>query len=228
MKKKVRNFLPRGLVQEVRRIRYHWLIRRGQFVSTEYEFERLGGLIKAGETVIDIGANVGHYTLLLSRCVADEGLVIAFEPIGSTFDLLASNITKANAKNVTLINAAVGKKADLIHFTIPDGNPYLAHESDDGEIASLSVRLADILPADRLVSLIKIDAEGADAEIARSISDLVAKARPYIMIELTGVDAERVANWYKDYAVWQLPGSHNSILYPLELNQRVCAVLSDD
>jgi FkbM family methyltransferase len=164
----------------------------------------------------------------MSRLVAADGLVIAFEPIGSTFDFLASNVTSAGADNVTLVNAAVGEKVERIRFTIPDANPYLARKCEDGEIGAISVRLTDLVPGDRLVNFIKIDAEGADAEIVRSSSDLVSTARPCIMLELTGTDAEEIASWFNDYAVWQLQGSHNSILYPLELEPRVAKALSNE
>src|SRR5215469_11112259 len=57
-------------------------------------------LISPGDTVLDIGANIGVYSRMLSRCVGPQGTVYAFEPIPHTFDFLSNNIRKLGLKNV--------------------------------------------------------------------------------------------------------------------------------
>ncbi len=182
----------------------------------------------AGDTVVDIGANVGHYTLLMSRCVEGHGHVIAFEPIGSTFALLASNVTSAGAKNVTLINAAVRNNVERLRFRIPDGNPSRAHASEDGATRVFSIRLSDLISPDWSLSLIKVDAQSADDEIVRAAYELVEQARPYVTVGLTGADANLLAGSFTNYLVWRIPCSHNSILYPAEQDARVRASLANE
>ena len=69
--------------------------------------------------MIDVGANVGHYTKRFSELVGATGRVIAFEPIPETFALLAANIQLLPLANVTLINAALSDKTDLAGMSIP-------------------------------------------------------------------------------------------------------------
>lgn len=66
--------------------------------------------VRAGETVLDIGANIGFYTLALAQCVGATGRVIAFEPGPLSFGLLTANTMINNYRNVTLVNKAVGAK----------------------------------------------------------------------------------------------------------------------
>lgn len=68
-------------------------IRRNSFKTTEIEYSLLDKWIRPGDWVLDIGANVGHYSLKFSELVGESGHVLLFEPVLSTVDLLASNIT---------------------------------------------------------------------------------------------------------------------------------------
>ena len=61
--------------QEIRRWRYAALIAVGRFRSPEPEYDRMGDYVKPGHLVVDVGANVGHYTRLFSRLVGDEATV---------------------------------------------------------------------------------------------------------------------------------------------------------
>ena len=67
--KNIINLLPAGLAFWLRSLYYGIQIRLGKFVSNEKEFTVLGRLVKKGDWVLDIGANVGHYTLSLSSLV---------------------------------------------------------------------------------------------------------------------------------------------------------------
>lgn len=128
----IRNLLPKQAMHGARRLRYRYLICRGKFHSNEKEYQVIGGLIGEGDTVVDIGANVGHYTLLFSRLVGASGRVVAFEPIPTTFDLLASNVVSAGRDNATLINAAVTDNPSAVRFTVPEDNPYRACQATGG------------------------------------------------------------------------------------------------
>ena len=78
--------------------------------------------IKPRDWVIDIGANVGHYTKRFSDLVGPEGVVIAFEPVSETFSLLAANVQLFKFANVTLINAAASDELSLVGMKIPSFN----------------------------------------------------------------------------------------------------------
>ena len=84
--------LPSSLQQVVRQAHFRRAIRTGQFSADEPEYQLLPTLVSPGDWVLDIGANVGHYTLELARLVGPQGRVIAFEPVPETFSVLAANV----------------------------------------------------------------------------------------------------------------------------------------
>lgn len=65
--------------------------------------------LKSGDTVLDLGANVGDFTIRAARTVGDTGLVIAVEPNPIWFKLLERNVLRNNLRNVRLLNCAVGE-----------------------------------------------------------------------------------------------------------------------
>ncbi len=110
----------------------------GRFRSDEPEFHQLADLVQMGDWVLDVGANVGQYTLRLSELVGREGRVIAFEPIVETAEILAAMARRARYRNVTLFNIAVSERAGLLRFRVPSGaaglpNYFQARVSRDGD-----------------------------------------------------------------------------------------------
>ena len=98
--------LPATLQNDLKRIHYRRQIKKGVFVTSEPEYQRLHTLIAPGDWVIDVGAKVGHYTKRFSELVGPGGRVIAFEPVPETFALLSSNVLLFRFMNVTLMNVA--------------------------------------------------------------------------------------------------------------------------
>jgi FkbM family methyltransferase len=210
--------LPTGAQDELRRWHYRRHIWTGRFHSPEVDFPLLPELVKSGDTAIDIGANVGHYTRKLSQLVGTQGRVIALEPIPRTFALLAANC--ADLENVTLLNLAASSSFQPIRMTVPKSdsgleNFYQAHLSPEGACAVLAIAL-DILQLNAL-SFIKIDAEGHDVEALRGAEGLIKIHSPTILVE--GWPKSEVSHWLsaRGYSIRQLPGSHNVIGTPIPL-----------
>jgi len=63
--------------------------------------------VKKGDTVVDIGAHIGYFTIILSDLVGNDGKVIAFEPNPITFSILKKNIETNSLSNVILENLAI-------------------------------------------------------------------------------------------------------------------------
>ena len=82
--------------------------------------------VSRGQTVFDIGANVGYYTLLGSKLVGEDGQVVAFEPVTQNLFNLYRHIVLNKAKNVIIIPAACSDRCSLATFDRGD-NCALGH-----------------------------------------------------------------------------------------------------
>jgi FkbM family methyltransferase len=181
--------LPERWQDELKRIHYARQISKGTFEPSEPEYVLLPQLIKPGDWVIDIGANVGHYTKRFSELVGANGRVIAFEPVPTTFALLAANVQQFVHANVTLINAAVSDKIDLVGISIPRfstglSNYYQAQVSSPTEnvLKVLAVSL-DLLTISKPVALVKIDVEGHESFVLHGMQRLLAHYHPVLIVE---------------------------------------------
>ena len=187
--KRIAATLPPLWQNELKRVYFRRQIRRDDFVTTEPEYAILPTLISAGDWVIDVGANVGHYTKRFSELVGPIGRVIAFEPVPETFALLAANLQVLPNANVTLLNAAVSDKSSVVGMSVPVfdtglRNFYMAHLSDspDKELQVLSLSV-DSLNISHEISLIKIDAEGHEAGVLRGMQQILLRDKPILIVE---------------------------------------------
>jgi FkbM family methyltransferase len=181
--------LPVRWQSELKRMLYRRQIKRGTFETPEPEVRILSTLIAAGDWVIDIGANIGHYTKRLSEIVGAEGRVIAIEPVPTTFSLLSANAQLFKHMNVTLFNAAVGDKVELVGMAIPHAsngmfNYYEAHclPASNGDLSVLTLSI-DSLNINRRVKLVKIDAEGYEALVIAGMQKLITNYHPVLIVE---------------------------------------------
>lgn len=204
--------LPERQVIALKKILYKSQIRRGAFVSPEQEFELVKEYIRPGDVVLDIGANIGHYTLKFAELVGREGRVFAFEPIHATFSLLTENVAYAGFDSVTLINAAVSDRTAALSMSVQDNNYYTAAIVDDGDEKIFCFNLMDLC-ASLDIDFIKIDAEGQDKNILNASLPLIKRCKPVIMAELVPDD---VADFLAEanYEVRRVAGSHNIIMTP--------------
>jgi FkbM family methyltransferase len=212
--------LPLGVQFELRRANFSRQIRRGSFVPDKPEIAEVTRLVRAGDWTIDVGANVGHYTCHMARCVGTSGRVLAFEPVPVSFALLAANVRASGASNVTLFNVALSSSAAVLRMTIPSyehtevNNYYQAHISPAGGDPVLCLPL-DSIPIPGLVRLVKIDAEGHDLQVLQGMESLVNTNRPVLIVE--GWQSGPAASWLRErgYSIRQLPNSANIVAAPL-------------
>jgi FkbM family methyltransferase len=122
--------------------------------------------LRTGDVVFDIGANVGLYTVLLSKTVGDSGHVIAFEPEARTCEHLLENLKLNEARNVRCFRKALGERtgrASLFAGSIIGGASLVPHGG--GGQAQQLVELAagdELVAAEKLPPprAVKIDVEG--------------------------------------------------------------------
>lgn len=122
---------------------------------------------------IDVGANIGSYTILAAATGAD---VLAIEPIPQTFESLAANIgLNGFGSRVALWNGGVGEEATTLHFTADRDTMNHVVESTDAQTSiSVDVRPLDDILGGRRPRLIKIDVEGYELPVLRGASKALA------------------------------------------------------
>jgi FkbM family methyltransferase len=178
--------LPFPVRQSLRTWKYRLQARLGRFRSDEPEFQQLADWVHRGDWVLDVGANVGQYTLRLSELVGEEGRVIAFEPIAETFEILAAMARRGRYRNITLFNIAVSARAGVLQFGIPDGASglpnYFQARVGLGDRAVLCCAL-DELPVSQRIALVKIDVEEHEVSVIRGMLRLIERDRPILIIE---------------------------------------------
>jgi FkbM family methyltransferase len=170
-------------------------------VSYEPEvFAWLEPRIENYDAIIDIGANVGVYTIFFgitaSRLPATRKTpIFAFEPSRTAFLRLCRNIEINHIGNVYAFNCAVGTRLGFSDFFEPQG--HMTNGSLRAEFAQLFSEapaktrvmtidgdvLTGLLDGNAGRLLIKIDAEGAEAEILESLSELISRRHPDIVVE---------------------------------------------
>ncbi|HEY6454237.1 MAG TPA: FkbM family methyltransferase [Steroidobacteraceae bacterium] len=151
------------------------------------EIDLLCSLVQPGDCVLDIGANIGLYSLALSRAVGSTGRVIAFEPDPDNAVLLRKNLDANGCGNVTVIEDALGDESKDVNLYESDDNRGALSTSDVlgvGEEHAIRVRMrrGDAVLAQLGVQprLAKIDVEGAEPLV---IAGLGAQLPQVLMFE---------------------------------------------
>jgi len=149
--------------------------------------ESILSCLKEGDVFVDIGANIGYYSVLVAKIVGENGRVISVEPIPSTAKILSLNLTLNNLKNVKVIQKAAWSNNRIITIHIPKGffglsSIYKPPTATD----SIAVKGA---PLDRIlevpkVDLLKIDAEGSEYQILKGGRKILRKTR-YVVLEVS-------------------------------------------
>lgn len=149
-------------------------------------------LVRPGDTVLDIGANLGLASFILSALVGPNGTVHAFEPIPQMQDLIEQGMQRNNVSNSILHKVALGDEPGELTRSIPEGHfgsASLVAERRAGESEEIAVpvrRLPEELPPDLgPIRLIKIDVEGFEPQVLTGAAELLRTSPPdAILFEL--------------------------------------------
>lgn len=157
----------------------------GLFLRAKGEYEPLQTRVfleslKKGETVLDLGANIGYYTILASKKVGPKGRVIAVEPDQKNLAWLYRNIKVNQSENVWVVEGALGRKESLVGLKKDTANFGESQLCSLGEGPAVKVFcLEKVLQERRVqkVDLIKLDVEGAEVEVLAGAKDFLKKAK---------------------------------------------------
>lgn len=164
------------------------------FRTMPYEPEVRSWLVKQSyDVVIEIGANIGFYSVLLARTFP-QARIYSFEPAQTAYRRLLENLALNNCKNVVPFGCAVAHVAGFLDFYEPEG--HLTNGSLDrpfaevfGSVTPTKVPSFSGKEVGGLVErgkkmLIKIDAEGLEPQILRSLEPLIISELPDMIIEV--------------------------------------------
>jgi FkbM family methyltransferase len=158
----------------------------------------LAGLVRPGETVVDVGANIGALSVPLARRLGVGGRLIAFEPMRLPFLCLCANTVLNGLDWIEPRQQAVGAAGGEV--ALPPLDPQAP-----GNFGALSLRDPPGAGAERVVvvtidslalpalSLLKIDAEGMDWAVLAGAAETVFRCRPALYIEAGSDHAARAA-----------------------------------
>jgi FkbM family methyltransferase len=156
--------------------------------------------LRAGDVVLDVGANIGFLTVLAARLVGPAGRVVAFEPVPGNAQLVRRNAALNRQTQVEVVPAAVGDRDGTATLVLARHAGGAALEGADrppdacGELSVPVVTLDGWLAANagRLpgpVRLVKIDVEGAEAAALRGADALLRGQRPLVLLEVDAATA---------------------------------------
>lgn len=143
--------------------------------------------LQRGEVILDIGAYIGLFTILASRQVGDEGLVIAIEADPANFDLLQKNIRENGLTNVRALCVGVGETPGTLYLHSRGNCSELSTEREMRRGNStmvgtpIPVTTIDTICHQhdlRRVSFIKMDIEGAELTVLNGARKLIERDRP--------------------------------------------------
>lgn len=148
--------------------------------------------LKPGFVAYDIGANIGLWTLLMSRLVSPGGSVVAFEPVPTPAARLRDNLSLSRAQSVTVEEVALGCTSGTARIFVPGGGDFgaasLAPESEsDWPVDVALIRLDDYWAESGapMVDFVKIDAEGSEPRILEGGRTFFARCRPVVHCEVS-------------------------------------------
>lgn len=216
MKKKIQQFLFETLSVE----NYLKLLQRSYFLSYNSGLLKLSKkyslhyyvkrFIKEGDTVIDIGANLGYYSVSFSKWAGETGHVYSVEPIGLYNKLLKEKLKKRN--NVVVYPYALGVEEKEVEMVNPLSNGYLStglpHVYDknrDGNIDDIEYRFKvqmkrpSILFSDlKKINYIKCDVEGFEYIVLSEMQSLIDTFKPIVQVEVWNENDSLIRNMFKE------------------------------
>jgi FkbM family methyltransferase len=161
----------------------------------EDEIKFLRRLLRPGQRAIDVGANYGVYTLCMAKAVGPTGSVWAFEPASSTAALLAQGIAINEFTHVVLEPTALSRVSGTAQLTLNDNSEINALvRAADSAAATETVRVDTLDECLQRfgwtdIELLKIDAEGEEANIIEGGRQFFERLSPLILYEVKAGDA---------------------------------------
>ena len=171
--------------------------------------QTLTQLVQPGFTVLDVGAHVGIFTLLVSRLVGPSGRVIALEPDPLNARFLRRNVMSAGCTNVLLLEVAAADRSRMLPLSRPSddntGDSRTYEVATNAELFFVNaIALDNLVPTRGRVDLVKLDLQGMDHVALRGTQRIMEEQHPTIILEFWpqgirayGDDPSDVIHWLR-------------------------------
>ncbi|OUJ73733.1 FkbM family methyltransferase [Hymenobacter crusticola] len=241
--KELRKLLVRALgferyIRLVSRV-YLRLVGAGWGKDKYPELFFLAKLVKPGFVCLDIGANLGYYSVALSRLAGPQGKVLAVEPIPIFQNIWKDNVRLSGYNNVQLLPYALGGENTTVQMGTPERNGLLHHgmtkiaasntQEHYARTYDVPMRVPDELLTDLArLDFVKCDVEGFEYEVFRHMQLTLRRFRPLIQTELNGLENRRnVVELLEKLGYKPFVLSERSELVPCTMAQLESAVTAD-
>jgi len=236
-----RMYTVRGAARVADALRRHWVRRGGEYWIDDFddgtrlridlaehmasqifwrgfysgdELAVLAGRLSPDATFVDVGANMGEFTLFAARRCAR---IYAFEPAAGLFERLRSNVAANDLRHVTTVRSALSDRVGELTLAEPrdawtDGSRQAGLGSlfDYPDAVGVRRQTVPVTTLDAFVAsegparldIIKIDVEGSELAVLRGAEAAVARFRPDLMIELSAASAARAGHAVNDVLAW--------------------------
>ena len=185
---------------------------------SEAEISLFQQILKPGNMVVEVGANIGTHTLALSQIVGDTGRVYAYEPQRIVFQTLCGNMAINSIRNVECYQLAIASENGVIH--VPDIN--YDHKGNFGGVAVSSQDKGDRVPAVTLdqilkdikaLDFLKVDVEGMEYQALSGGKAILGHHQPVLYVENDRIEKSKAlielirSLGYRMF--WHLPPLYN-------------------
>jgi FkbM family methyltransferase len=148
-------------------------------VYEKHETKLFKTIIEKGMVVVDVGANIGYYSLLAARCVGDGGKVFAFEPDPYNYGLLCKNIEVNAYRNIIPLKKGVFSKTGKMMMFLDKRNlgGHSLSEANVNKNASIMIEVTSLddhfKDKDYKIDVVKVDVQGSELEVLEGMKNVI-------------------------------------------------------
>ncbi len=187
-------------------------------------------LIKPGDTVLDIGGNLGYFTRIFSQLVGSEGKVLTVEPVAMYRQVLEKNIAGC-CRNVAVLPYALGEQEATIPMGIPSADKHrhglmrVLKKEEASQLAASETHQVQMKVPMQLfgnldrIDYIKCDIEGYEIPVIPLMRPLLEKHRPIVQLETDGDNKKQLLRLFDELAYHPFYVDKNSLLPLLSPDQ---------
>jgi FkbM family methyltransferase len=155
-----------------------------QRVWEPYETELLLSRLGSGQTFVDVGANIGYYSVIADQVVGTAGSIYAFEPEQKNFELLARNMNNCTCRDVHLHQAGLSDVTGVNQLYLSPDNwgDHRISPGEGREKQSVAMLCGDDLLAGRRIDFLKIDTQGAEYQVVKGLKHSILKNSGWLTV----------------------------------------------